>query len=102
MTLAKRNTLSISSSLGTLPNTTTVVMKAHESLDERFGCAHVVGNGCDGPRVASCVGTATKPVAPRANVRVTAAQSPTGGALPARSSQQAHQLRSFFFPAHLP
>ena len=35
------------------PNTTTVVMKAHESLDENVATARVGGLGFDGPRVAS-------------------------------------------------
>src|SRR5450755_549750 len=36
-----------------LPNTTTVVMRAHETWDESVAGARVVGNGFDGPRVAS-------------------------------------------------
>src|SRR5260221_2699021 len=78
-------------------STTTVIMRAHESVDERVVGGRVAGNGFDGPRVASCVGTPTRPGAPRANARVKAAQLPISGALPARSTQQAHRLRNFFF-----
>ena len=44
-------------------STTTVVMKAHESVDESVAGAHVVGNGFDGPRAASSCETSTKPSA---------------------------------------
>src|SRR2546423_10025727 len=80
-----------------LSSTTTVVMKARGSVDESVAEARVVGNDCDEPRAASCVETVTKPVAPRATARVRAAQWPTSDALPAPSTQQAHQLWSFFF-----
>src|SRR5438876_4798430 len=80
-----------------LVSTTTVVMRAHESVDERVAAAPVVGNGCDGPRAAFSCERATKPAAPRANGRVRAVQSLTSGALPARSTRQAHQFPRFFF-----
>src|SRR5437016_14162906 len=72
-------------------------MEAPESVDERVAAARVVGNGCDGPRVASSYETSTRPGAPRANGRVKAAQSLTTDVLPARSTQPAHLLWSFFF-----
>src|SRR5260370_38363506 len=72
-------------------------MKAHESLDESVAAARVAGNGFDGPRVASSCETSTRSAAPRANPRVKAAQLPVSGALPVRSTRQAHRLRSFFF-----
>src|SRR5260370_41453125 len=77
-------------------NTTTVVMKVHETLDERVSGARVVGNGCDVPRTASSFGISTRPAAPQANGPVTAAQSPTSGAPRARATRQAHRLRNFF------
>src|SRR6266481_8376406 len=80
-----------------LSSTTTVVMKAHESLDARVAGARVVGNGFDGPRVASCVERSTRPAAPRANAQVRAAQWPTSGALPVRSTGPAHRFPCFFF-----
>jgi hypothetical protein len=83
-------------------STTTVVMKAHESVDERVVGAHVVGNGCDGPRAASSCETSTKPSAARANARVRVAQSPTNGALPAPSTRQAHPFLHFFSLLLLP
>jgi hypothetical protein len=79
-----------------LPSTTTVVMEAHESLNESAAAATVAGNDCDGPRAASSCETATRPAAPQANARVRAARSKTSGALLARSLRQAHRLRSFF------
>src|SRR6266699_5764317 len=72
-------------------------MKGHESLDESVAGARVVGNGFDGPRVASSVETSTRPAAPRANARVRAAQWPTSGALPVPSTRQAHRFAYFFF-----
>src|SRR5260370_6401799 len=77
-------------------STTTVVMKVHETLDERVSGARVVGNGCDVPRTASSFGISTRPAAPQANGPVTAAQSPTSGAPPAPATPQAHRLRNFF------
>src|SRR6266581_211570 len=76
--------------------TTTVVMKAHESVDESVAGAPVVDNGFDGPRAAFSCERSTRPAAPQANGPVKAVQSPISGALPAPSSQQAHRLRSFF------
>src|SRR5947199_10811844 len=78
-------------------NTTTVVMKAHESLDESVARARVVGNGFDGTRVASSCERLTRPAAPWANARVRAGQLPTNGALPGRSTRQAHRFPYFFF-----
>src|SRR6266568_5052724 len=78
-------------------NTTTVVMKAHETLDECVVAAPVVGNGFDGPRAAFSVETATRPAAPRANGRVKSGQPKSSGVPPAPSTRQAHQLWSFFF-----
>src|SRR5207247_3273778 len=83
-------------------NTTTVVMKAHESVDESVAGAHVVGNGFDGPRAASSCETSTRPSAARANARGRAAQSPTSGALPAPSTRQAQRVLHFFFLLLLP
>src|SRR5260370_28791930 len=77
-------------------STTTVVMKVHETLDERVSGARVVGNGCDVPRTASSFGISTRPASPQANGPVTAAQSPTSGAPRARSPRQAHRLQNFF------
>src|SRR5437763_10028650 len=78
-------------------STTTVVIRGHESLDERVAGARVVGNDFDGPRAASSCETSTRPAAPRANARVRAGLWPTSGALPVRSVQQAHRFPSFFF-----
>src|SRR6266487_7115707 len=43
----------VTAELAGIFNTTTVVMKAHESLDENVATARVGGLGFDGPRVAS-------------------------------------------------
>src|SRR5713226_7813323 len=72
-------------------------MEAHESVDESVCGARVVGNGCDGPRGAFSCETSTRPAVPRANARVRAAQLPTSGALPGRSTLQAHRFPYFFF-----
>jgi hypothetical protein len=85
-----------------LPNTTTVVIKAHESVDERVSGVHDGGNGCGEPRAASSCGRATRPAAPQATEPVTATQSPINGALPAPSAPQTHPLRSFFSLLQLP
>jgi hypothetical protein len=77
-------------------------MKAHESLDESIAGAHVVGNGFDGPTVASSCETSTRPAAARANEPVRGAQSPTSGALPAPLARQAHRFLHFFFPLQQP
>src|SRR5260221_13129469 len=77
-------------------STTTVIMKTLGSEGEGICGAHDVDNGCDVPRAASCVGTVTRPAAPRANGPVTATQWKTSGAPRAPSSRQAHRLRSFF------
>src|SRR6266567_9218313 len=53
-------------------NTTTVVIRGHESLDERVAGARVGGLDFDGPRAASSCETSTRPAAPRANARVRA------------------------------
>src|SRR5258708_16423597 len=79
-----------------LPSTTTVVMKAHESVDERLAGAHVVDNGFDVPTAASSCGTTTRPAAPQANGLARAAQSPTSGAPLAPSTPQTHPLGRFF------
>src|SRR5260221_4088029 len=78
-------------------STTTVVMKALESEDEGVCGARVVGNGCDVPRAASSGERLTRPAAVLANARVRAGQWPTSGALPARSTRQAHRFPCFFF-----
>src|SRR5450755_2530502 len=78
-------------------STTTVVMRAHETWDESVVGAPIAGNGFDEPRTASSCETATRPTAARANARVRAEQSPTSGALPARSTRPAHQFLHFFF-----
>src|SRR2546430_4370785 len=80
----------------TLSSTTTVVMRAHERVDESIAGARVVDNGFDGPRAASFCETATKLAAVRANARVRAEQWPTNGALLAPSTRQAHQFLHFF------
>src|SRR5260370_42184864 len=77
-------------------STTTVVMEAHESLDERLAGAHVVDNGFDVPTAASFFETATRPAAPQANGLARAAQSPTSGAPRAPSTPQTHPLGRFF------